>query len=275
MGSLVSSFVFRPPAPQTYQGRERKYDYFVDLPAIGVCIPVLYVPSENATARQTTLLFAHGNAEDLSLIEPFVRFLVRRLGVGVAAFEYPGYGRSMWIDKTQTASLVTNEAYIYAAAEGAFQWLMNTQKIASTDIVFYGRSLGSGAAVHLAVHCARENIQCGGLILHSAIASTVRVILPSIWVTVPLIDMFVNVDKIGQIDCRATVVHGTNDEIVPVQCAHQLNAAIPEACRMAPLFIEGARHNDVERQGTQLIDHLNMFLVLSIGTSSEAAVSTV
>lgn len=256
MGNLVTNLVFRPPKP----GKPFADEYFVNLPDIGVCIPVLYLRTERATARATTLLLAHGNGEDLSSLELFARHLVVQLGVNVAAFEYPGYGRSIWLDKNETKPLLPSEAFVYAAAEGAFQWLQTVQKIPSADIVFLGRSLGSGAAVHLAVHCALQNVRCGGLILLSPIASAVRVVLPRICITVPLVDMFANVDKIALINCRATVIHGTRDEVVPIQCAWHLNAVIPDAHRSAPLYIEGGGHNNLLARGNAVLDHINTFL---------------
>lgn len=269
MGALLSSYVFVPP-PHALRQDDHKDVYFVNLPTIGVCIPVLHVKTDRATARPTTLLLAHGNAEDLTLIEPFVRFLVRRLGVSVAAFEYPGYGSSMWIDKEQTDPLLPSEARTYAAAEGAFQWLR--ERVPSTDIILYGRSLGSGPAVHLAARCALDGTQCGGLILHSPIASVVRVVAPRVCVTVPLVDMFANIDKIGQINCRATVIHGARDAVVPIECARQLDAAIPDACRAAPLFIEQGHHNDLLQHGTALVDHIDAFLACTLAAVNSESV---
>lgn len=257
MGALLSAYVFMPPT-QSPRQRECKDLHFVDVPAIGVCIPVLYVKSGQTATRPTALLLAHGNTEDLTLIESFVRFLSRRLGVDVAAFEYPGYGNSMWLDKNDSDQLLPSEARTYAAADAAFRWLR--ERVPSADIILYGRSLGSGAAVHLAMCCALEGTACGGLILHSPIASVVRVVAPRICATLPLVDMFVNIDKIGQIKCRATVIHGTRDAVVPLACARQLDAAIPDVWHSPPLYVEGGGHNDLQQCGTTFIDHIDAFI---------------
>jgi len=50
-------------------------------------------PSSPAS-RRCTLLYSHGNAEDLGLIAPFLADLVRLLRVDVLCYDYAGYGLS-------------------------------------------------------------------------------------------------------------------------------------------------------------------------------------
>lgn len=258
MGQSISSLVFRPPLRRAGAYVQQIDEYFIDVLAIGVCIPVLFIRSERAVA--TTLLLAHGNADDLKSVRPLVQRLVERLGVNVAAFEYPGYGHSMWLNRAETRPLKPSEAFVYAAADATFDWLLTKQHLNSADIVLYGYSLGSGAAVHLAVRCALEHVRCGGLILHAPIASVVRTVLPRICLTVPLLDMFANVDKIRLINCPVTIVHGMRDEVVPVSCAVQLENAAPSALLHDCLYIEDGRHNNLFLHGTLLFDHMRAFL---------------
>lgn len=268
MGQWISSLVFRPPPVR--RGSIRRDLHTIDVPSIGVRIPILYVRTSRSTARQTTLLFAHGNGEDLALIESLIRYTVDTLGVSVLAFEYPGYGESVWIDASITDPLLPSEARCYAAAEAAFDWLVHQRGIASTDVVLYGRSLGSGSAVHLAVRCAALDMPCGGLILQSPIASVVRVVMPRMCMTLPLIDMFANVDKAAAIKCRTTVIHGVRDRIVPVECARQLDAALPECAHTPALFIEGADHNDIELHRAAWCAHMNSFIALAVTVNTDA-----
>lgn len=266
MGSSISSLVFRPP-PCTRRVGDRPDVHLISVPSIGVRIPALYVMTRRATARRTTLLYAHGNGEDLALVDAFVRYVVDTLGVNVLAFEYPGYGESVWIDPLISDPLLPSEARCYAAAEAALEWLLADQRVPSTDVILYGRSLGSGSAVHLAVQCAARRIALGGLILQSPIASVVRVMMPGVCMTVPLLDMFANIDKIRCIQCRATVIHGTRDKVVPIYCARQLDAALPEHARSPPLFLEGADHNDVELHRSAWSAHMNAFISLAVSTA--------
>jgi fermentation-respiration switch protein FrsA (DUF1100 family) len=151
-----------------------------------------------------------------------------------------------------------------SAAEAAFDWLTQTQHISSSSIILFGRSLGSGAAVHLAVRAAQNNVAIGGLILQSPLTSVVRVRFPRLCVTIPLVDMFVNVDKIGLVNCRTTVIHGNKDAVVPVECAHQLYDAIPDLHRATPLFIDNGHHNDIEQHQPAWLNHIAQFITACV-----------
>jgi fermentation-respiration switch protein FrsA (DUF1100 family) len=79
--------IFLPPPP-TYP----------DGPAVlriatpdGVKLAARYLPCPSA---RYTLLYFHGNAEDLGGVEPLLHELRDRLGVSVLGWDYRGYGRS-------------------------------------------------------------------------------------------------------------------------------------------------------------------------------------
>jgi len=61
-------------------------------------IPCLYLPFHMGSDK--TLLYFHGNSEDLGQIFDFMAYLRSKLCVNVAAMEYPGYG----IYKSKTCS---------------------------------------------------------------------------------------------------------------------------------------------------------------------------
>lgn len=230
----------------------------VDLPRCGVRVPILFVRGPQAHAK--TLFFAHGNAEDVQLLGDFAMYLSRTLGVNFCAFEYPGYVGTSWID-ARNEPLLPSEPATLEAAEVSLQWLLKQDGIAAKDVILYGRSLGSGSAVHLGAHCARNNVPIGGLILQSPIASAVRVVFPNIWFTVPFVDIFANVDKIGTVQCQTTIIHGTADEVVPFANALHLDSLIPPHLRFEPLFIDGAHHNDIEARFTNVWQtHLARFV---------------
>jgi len=55
-------------------------------------IPAFFIRRRNATQ---TILFSHGNAEDLGMMYPRMKDLALVLGVNVLAYEYTGYGLSI------------------------------------------------------------------------------------------------------------------------------------------------------------------------------------
>ena len=172
-----------------------------------------------------TLLYSHGNGEDLETVLPLLQEYVRR-GFSVMAYEYPGYGRSPG---------KSNEKTVIAAIDAAYEYLTAKGHAAPADIVVYGRSMGSGPSVDLA---ARKSV--AGLILEGGYVSAFRVIT-----RLPLLpwDKFANERKLPQIRCPVFVLQAANDEVVGYWHGPRLFAAAKEA--KSYWRVEGAGHNDL------------------------------
>lgn len=219
MGGALNKVVFQPPAPS--------YGF---TPSIwlstkhGYTIPAFFVDR----CARFTLLFAHGNAEDLGMIHSYFEHVSIIWNVNVFAFEYTGYGLS-----TGEAS----EKNVYADAEAAYNYLVDVLGKQWETIILYGRSLGSGACVHLAT-----KVPVRGVILQSPLLSVHRVGL-KLSCTLPG-DMFANVDKMKNVKCPVFIIHGTNDEMIPVYHGRELY----DSCKTAvnPYWVEGGGHNDLE-----------------------------
>ena len=91
----LNSVVFCPP-PTSYVSPRRFF--FIDSKCAdststeGRCqIAVLILRRSNAKA---TLLYSHGNSEDLGMIQTRLRKLSRVLNVNIMAYDYSGYGQS-------------------------------------------------------------------------------------------------------------------------------------------------------------------------------------
>lgn len=179
----------------------------------------------NPSARYT-LWYFHGNAEDLGDIEPRLRAL-RDLGFAVFAYDYPGYGRS---------GGRPSERSITQASRAALVHLRQVHGVTPERIVAYGRSLGGGPAIELAV-----NEPVAGLILQSAFTSVYRVMTR--WPLLPF-DKFENLRKIDRVRCPVLVMHGRDDEVVPFYHGEALFAAI--RAPKAHLWSDRAGHNDFE-----------------------------
>jgi len=189
----------------------------------GTKISAVYMP--NASAK-LTLLMSHGNAEDLGDLHGWLEQL-RHAGFSIFAYDYQGYG---------TSGGRPSEKHVYDDELAAYDYLTKQLHTPASQIVVYGKSVGTGPAVYLA---ARRPV--AGLILRSPILSAFRVVTG-----VPLLpfDKFPNYKEIGKVHCPVLIIHGTSDQLVPVWHGRKLFdlASQPKYS----LWVEGADHNDLE-----------------------------
>lgn len=217
MGDAISTLLFQPP-PATYLHPSR---HFWLNPRNGNRIPAFYIERPNAAV---TILFSHGNAEDLGMIYDWFSDLARVLRVNVMAYDYSGYGKS---------SGTPSEENCYADIEAAYRYLTEVRHLRPEQIVLYGRSLGSGPSCYLATKTALEGKGVGGLILQSPLLSAYRVAFNFRFTM--LGDKFANIDYAPQIACPVFIVHGTQDEVVPFWHGEGLFLALPQQWRAKPL----------------------------------------
>ncbi len=207
------------PGPSSY---EPSADLLTLTTANQVKITAIYLDNPNA---KYTLLYSHGNAEDLG----DNRFLLeewRQMGFSVFAYDYPGYG---------TSEGTPSEQGTYQAIDAAYYYLTQQLKIKSDRIIIYGRSVGGGPSVDLA---SRQ--PAAGLILESTFTSIFRV-----KTIIPLypFDRFNNIEKIKSVRCPVLMIHGTQDQMIPFAHGQQLFAAASPP--KLSFWVAGANHNNV------------------------------
>lgn len=170
-----------------------------------------------------TILFSHGNAEDLGDVVPFMQRFHDR-GYSILMYDYRGYGTSEGEPSTVHAKEDVTAAY---------NWLVDTKKIQPKQIISHGRSLGGGVAVWLAA-----KYKVGGLITEISFASAIRV--KTRWKVLPW-DKFDSVRSIRRVNCPVLVIHGTEDMKIPFWHGKKVYEAALEPKRN--LWIEGGRHS--------------------------------
>eukprot|EP00397_Hematodinium_sp_SG-2012_P025010 GEMP01026094.1.p1 GENE.GEMP01026094.1~~GEMP01026094.1.p1 ORF type:complete len:256 (+),score=25.86 GEMP01026094.1:226-993(+) len=216
----LSKVIFQPPEP-TYNKdpnliwlHTREHEV----------IPAFFIDKD----ARYTLIFSHGNAEDLGMIIQYFRDVSDMLAVNIFAYEYTGYGMS-----TGSAT----EANVYADIEAAFKYLRDIVGVPWQDIVVYGRSIGSGPSCHLASVTPVRGVvlQCPLLSIYR-IAFEFRYTLPG--------DQFANIDKISAIQGPIFIIHGTSDDIVPISHGKALYDMIDNPYE--PFWVEGGGHNNLE-----------------------------
>lgn len=185
-------------------------------------IAAYWRPATNATA---TLLYSHGNAEEIGDQTELLDALAQS-GMNVLAYDYPGYGLS--------AGKPTEQG-CYDAAEHAYAFLTRDKQIPSSTITVLGRSLGSGPACYLA-----EKYPVKGLIFESGFLSAPRVVTR---VRLLPVDPFPNSHRIRHISCPKLFIHGTEDAVISFwhgQKMYERSAGTKEF-----RWVQGAGHDDL------------------------------
>jgi len=212
------TLIFRPQ-PTSYQDSPEILKITAD---DGVKISAIYLPHPQA---KYTLLYSHGNGEDLGDIRSVLESL-QQMGFAVFAYDYRGYGTSQGTPSEQNS---------YRDVDSAYHYLTQKLGIPPNQIIAYGRSVGGAMAVDLA---ARQPV--AGLILESPFT---KAFLALTRVPIVPFDKFANIDKIKQVRCPVLVMHSRTDEVIPFAHGQQMFAAAGQPKRS--LWINQGGHNDL------------------------------
>jgi len=188
----------------------------------GDTIVMLHLASK---ANAPLILYSHGNGEDLGHIFPHLKELQKR-GVGILAYDYPGYGRS---------SGQPTEKGVFAAADAVYTYATKVLGIPPSQIVLYGRSLGSGPSTWLA-----SKYPVAGVILDGAFTSTFRVLTR---IKILPFDIFDNLPRLRASTCPYLLIHGKQDWTVPFRHA-EINLRVLGS-RARHFWVADAGHNNL------------------------------
>jgi uncharacterized protein len=200
--------------------------------------------------RDQVILYLHGNAGSLRTWQMAADNL-REYGYNVLIIDYRGYGKS-------TGGIT--EAGLLLDAQAAYDHLR--ADCSAADIIVYGRSIGTGIAVHL----ASENV-IGGLILeapYTSIADLANekfgIFFPSVYLKIRLN----NLEKINSVSAPVYFIHGTHDQLISP--AHSEKLFKTRAGKKKRTLIKGGGHNDLmafPQYQTVIEDDLSVFFGLS------------
>ena len=188
-----------------------------------------FVPAKDPP--RAVVLFAHGNAGNLSDRADIVGTFANRFGASTLIFDYRGYGRSAGRP---------SESGVVSDARAARGWLAQRTGVAEQDIVLVGESIGGAVMVDLAASDGAR-----GLILENTFGS-----LPEVaafhypWLPIRLLirSRFDSAAKIGQYHGPLLQFLGDADTIVPPSSSRRLFDAANEPKRL--IVISGGDHND-------------------------------
>jgi len=172
-----------------------------------------------------TILYSHGNGEMMpEMAIAFQEYC--KAGFSFAAYDYEGYGESG--GKPSCAAVERD-------AERVYRYLTEEKKIPPQRILFYGRSIGSGAACYL----ADRHPEAAGLILEAPFTSTFGVVkldfLP--------FDRLKNIERISRLPMPLLIFHGDHDLLIDCRHSKALYQAAKGPKRL--VLVPGAGHNSI------------------------------
>ena len=228
---MQEKMIFFPePLPPDYNFRAITGEDFEELwlPRPDGKVHGLYFPCAN---RRGVILYFHGNGGAMpDWVDVAPRFLQR--GYDVLIMDYRGYGKSQ-------GNL--SQAALLGDADAACVYLM--QQFDPSEIVVYGRSLGSGFAAYVAARHQPQKV-----LLETPYYSIARVAarrFPLLPVRRLIRYPMPSATFLEKVLCPVWLVHGTRDTVISHKNSRDLQAKIgPERCIYTE--IPGGTHNDLD-----------------------------
>lgn len=196
-------------------------------PEPNVIINAIHFKNENPKG---VILYFHGNAGDLSRWGKITEYFAA-LNYDVLVMDYRSYGKSKG---------KLNEQGFYNDAQFCYDYLK--QRYYESEIILYGRSLGTGIANYLA-----STNQPKQLILETPYYSILDIAkhrFPMFPVKSLLKYEFKSYEYIKNVKCPITIIHGTNDQVVPYSSGKKLFNSAPKENTMFKTIDDGG-HNDL------------------------------
>ncbi len=202
-----------------------------------------FIPAANPKG---VILFCHGNAGNISHRLDTID-LFHRLGYSTFIFDYRGYGKSEGSP---------SEKGTYQDVEAAWKHLVDTEGMKHSDIIIFGRSLGSSIGAWLA---GQE--QPAACILESSFTSAKDVaatLYPYLPVSILCRYKYDSEEALKTSRCPLLFIHSTDDEIIPIKLGRKLFEASPEPKTF--IEIEGDHNSGFLLSSRKYEDGIRAFL---------------
>ena len=176
------------------------------------------------------ILYFHGNAGDLSRWGTIVEYFVEK-DYDVLVMDYRTYGKS--------TGTLSEEAF-YHDAQFCYNYLK--EKYSESEITIYGRSLGTGITTYIASKNHPKQV-----ILETPYYSMVDVAkkrFPIVPVKQLMRYELPSHKYIKQVKCPITMLHGTDDNVIPLESAEKLYRSLSNN-KITLAVIDGGSHNDL------------------------------
>jgi pimeloyl-ACP methyl ester carboxylesterase len=151
-------------------------------------------------------------------------------GYDALLIDYRGYGKS-----TGTPS----EAGLCEDAQATLEWLLRHHRI--EEVIFYGRSLGSGVAAYLASRHTPKS-----LILETPYDVLPNVIQHQVMLPLPrgiFRHHFPNDHYLSKVSCPTYILAGNRDRLIPIYLAKRLKPLLSAPSHF--FVVQGAGHHNL------------------------------
>jgi len=191
--------------------------------ADGTALNAWFLPAKNGDKAKATILYLHGNAENISTHFRSIAWLPAE-GFNVLALDYRGFGAS-----EGAPSLAGMQLDI----DAAMRHLLAHKDVDPDRIVIFGQSLGGALAIHYAAHSAyRANIRA--VVIDSSFADYRQIAREKLagflltwplqwlpWLTVN--NGYAPIASVAALSpLPLLLIHGDKDAVIPPQHSRQL-----------------------------------------------------
>ena len=187
------------------------------------------LPPDSSSRAKGVVLYFHGNKDNIGRYAKYAADFTRN-GYEVWMLDYPGYGKSTG---KFTEKKVDAEALLF--------YKLARSRWKPSQIILYGKSLGTGIAAQLA--SVRD---CRRLILETPYYSMLSVFRRYLFlypVGTMLHYHFPTNEYLSDVTAPITIFHGTSDGLIPYGNAARLQSLLKPGDEF--ITIDGGSHNDL------------------------------
>lgn len=192
-------------------------------------VAILQYPQKRLPSAKT-IIYSHGNGGDLFLVKEHLIHLSKLLDINVISYDYPNYGSTPGYPTEESCTQALATVIEYAHDQDIF------------DLYLLGYSLGTGVTVNYALKSNWRN----PIILVAPFKSIPRVVYDRAWVDALICKYkFQSWKKVETLRCAIKIIHGHDDDIIPISHSKDLYSQIPVPNRkFKPTWIkQGDHHN--------------------------------
>ena len=240
-----------PPSPPEARGGTRKGERAQATPQ-SHRRTVASVRALNKGGLGGVVLYLHGNGSNVGAnVEHANRF--HRLGLSVFVIDYRGYGKSQ--------GDFPSESQVYEDAQLAWDYLVKQRAVNPNQIYIYGHSLGGAIAIDLAV----RHPEAAGLIVEGSFTSARAMVdfkKGLFWlfpIDFLLTQRFDSLSKVDRLQMPVLFIHGTADNVVPVEMSKKLFDAAPDPKQLY-IVPDGGHTNVAQIGGAEYLQIVSQFL---------------